>query len=99
MKKPVTYETRYRHKLNMLEPGTAMLKWAGIFLLTGLAFHFFSLRALSFIAFGISGTLAAALVLLLMIEAHQDQVLNTIASREERQDRRVSPFSQERGKS
>ena len=32
-KPPVTYETKYRYKLNMLEPGTVMLKWVGIFLL------------------------------------------------------------------
>ena len=36
-KSPVTYETRYKHKLNMLEPGGAMLKWVGILLLAGLA--------------------------------------------------------------
>ena len=34
---PVTYDTRYRYKLDMLEPGTIMLKWVGIFLLIGLA--------------------------------------------------------------
>ena len=32
-KPPVTYDTRYRYKLDMLEPGTIMLKWVGIFLL------------------------------------------------------------------
>ena len=36
-KPPVTYDTRYRYKLDMLEPGTIMLKWVGIFLLIGLA--------------------------------------------------------------
>ena len=36
-KPPVTYATRYRYKLDMLEPGTIMLKWVGIFLLIGLA--------------------------------------------------------------
>ena len=24
------YDSRYRHKLNMLEPGTVMLKWTGL---------------------------------------------------------------------
>ena len=33
----MTYDTRYRYKLDMLEPGTIMLKWVGIFLLIGLA--------------------------------------------------------------
>lgn len=36
-KPPVTYDTRYRYKLDMLDPGTIMLKWVGIFLLIGLA--------------------------------------------------------------
>ena len=36
-KPPVTYDTRYRYQLDMLEPGTIMLKWVGIFLLIGLA--------------------------------------------------------------
>lgn len=36
-KPPVTYDMRYRYKLDMLEPGTIMLKWVGIFLLIGLA--------------------------------------------------------------
>ena len=36
-KPTVTYDTRYRYKLDMLEPGTIMLKWVGIFLLIGLA--------------------------------------------------------------
>ena len=36
-KPPVTYDTRYRYKLDMLEPVTIMLKWVGIFLLIGLA--------------------------------------------------------------
>lgn len=56
-KPAVTCETRYRHKLNMLEPGTAMLKWVGIFLL---------------------------LMILLIVEAHQDRVLNELAARENR---------------
>ena len=61
MKQPskpaVTCETRYRHKLNMLEPGTAMLKWVGIFLM---------------------------LMILLIVDAHQDRVLNELAARENR---------------
>ena len=32
-KPSVTYETLYKHKLNMLGPGTVMLKWIGILLL------------------------------------------------------------------
>ena len=46
-KSPVTYETRYKHKLNMLEPGTAMLKWIGILLLVGLVLRLFRLKLVS----------------------------------------------------
>lgn len=44
-KPPVTYDTRYRYKLDMLEPGTIMLKWVGIFLLIGLALELAALEA------------------------------------------------------
>ena len=43
-KPPVTYDTRYRYKLDMLEPGTIMLKWVGIFLLIGLALELLVFR-------------------------------------------------------
>ena len=58
IKPSVTYETRYKHKLNMPEPGTALLKWSGLFLL---------------------------LLILLVIEAHQDGVLNKIAAGEKKE--------------
>ena len=77
---------RFKHKLNMLEPGTAMLKWADALLLAGLVLLYFHAKTLALILLGISGALIAILVILLGIEAHQDRVLNEIASREERQD-------------
>ena len=76
IKPSVTYETRYKHKLNMLEPGTALLKWSGLFLLVGLA---------SYIAFGLAAALFLLLLILRVIEAHQDGVLNKIAAREKKE--------------
>ena len=82
IKPSVTYETRYKHKLNMPEPGTALLKWSGLFLLVGLALRLLRPSLASYIAFG----LAAALFLILrVIEAHQDGVLNKIAAREKKE--------------
>ena len=50
-KPPVTYDTRYRYKLDMLEPGTIMLKWVGIFLLIGLALELLRWKLAAAIAF------------------------------------------------
>ena len=75
-KPPLIYETRYKHKLNMLEPGTAMLKWIGILLLAGLVLQMLRLKLVSYIVFGLAGAIFLLLLILLAIEAHQDtQVL------------------------
>lgn len=47
----ITYESRYRHKLNMLWPGQTMLKIVGVFLLMGLLFRFLKWRAFASAAF------------------------------------------------
>lgn len=83
-KPPVTYETRYKHKLNMLEPGTAMLKWTGILLLVGFALRLIGLEAVSAILFGLAGAVFLLLLMLLGIEAHQDRVLNEMAEKGKR---------------
>lgn len=83
-KPPVTYDTRYRYKLDMLEPGTIMLKWVGIFLLIGLALELLRWKLAAAIAFGFSGALFLLLLILLAIKAHQDRVLNEIAAQEDR---------------
>ena len=85
VKPPVTYETRYKHKLNMLEPGTAMLKWSGILLLAGLV-RLLRLKLVSYIIWGLAGAIFLLLLILLAIEAHQDSVLNEIAAREQKED-------------
>lgn len=85
IKPSVTYETRYKHKLNMLEPGTALLKWSGLFLLVGLALRLLRPSLASYIAFGLAAALFLLLLILLVIEAHQDGVLNKIAAREKKE--------------
>lgn len=84
-KPPVTYEKRCKHKLNMLEPGTVMLKLIGILLPVGLVLRLFRLMLASYIVFGVAGTFFF-LLLLLAIEAHQDSVLNEIAAQERKKD-------------
>ena len=70
-----SYDERYRHKLNMLGPGTVMLRICG--LCFGLSWP---------IAATILFTLACLLLLVLLglicIELHQDRVLNELAARE-----------------
>ena len=82
-----TIETRFRHKLNMLEPGTEMLRWTGILLMVGLALRLIGLKTPATIAFGLAGALLLLLMVLLAVEAHQDRVLNEIAMKEEKAGR------------
>ena len=81
-KNDVNYETRYRHKLNMLEPGIVMVKWIAVLALAGLILLFLHWRGAACFLLGLSGTILAVLLLLLVIESHQDRVLNEIAMRE-----------------
>ena len=80
-------ETRFRHKLNMLEPGTEMLRWTGMLLMVGLALRLIGLKTPATVAFGLTGALLLLLMILLAVEAHQDQVLNEIAMEEEKAGR------------
>ena len=80
-------ETRFRHRLNMLEPGTEMLKWTGMLLMVGLALQLIGLKTPAMVAFGLAGALLLLLMVLLAVEAHQDRVLNEIAMEEEKAGR------------
>ncbi|SKA71166.1 hypothetical protein SAMN02745111_02170 [Eubacterium uniforme] len=73
---------RYKHKLNMLEPGSIMLKWIGILILIGLVLYVFSFRMVAFGAWILSGIIFVVLLILLTIEGHQDKVMNEIGIRE-----------------
>ena len=75
-------EKRYKHKLNMLEPGSIMLKWIGILILIGLVLYVFRFRMVAFGAWILSGIIFVVLLILLTIEGHQDKVMNEIGVRE-----------------
>lgn len=63
-----------------------MLKWIGIFLMVGFVLRLFGLKLVSSILFGLSGAIFMLLLILLAIEAHQDSVLNEIATQEHKED-------------
>jgi len=75
-------EKRYKHKLNMLEPGTIMLKWIGILILIGLLLYIFNLKIVAYGAWILSGIIFVVLLILLTIEGHQDKVMNEIGIKE-----------------
>ena len=52
----------------------------------GLVLLFLRLRIPAYIMLGMAGALVVILSVLLIIEAHQDRVLNEIAARENKQD-------------
>ena len=78
---------RYKHKLNMLEPGTKMLKWTGLLLAAGVLLLLLRWKIAAYCVFGLAGILFAVFIILLMIESHQDRVLNEIAVKENRENK------------
>ena len=78
----ICYDNRYKRKLNMLEPGLIMMKLIGVLFVFGIVFWVAKWHWLSIIFLFLSGILFAALLILVAIEAHQDNVLNEIAMRE-----------------
>jgi hypothetical protein len=79
-------EKRFKHKLNMLEPGTKMLKWIGILASAGILLYILRLRMAAFFVWTLSGMIFVVLIVLLVIEGHQDKVLNDIAIKENREN-------------
>ena len=76
--KKVGEEKIFKHKLNMLEPVTKMLKCIGILILIGILLYVFRFRMAAFCVWAVSGIIFAVLLILLAIEAHQDNVMNEI---------------------
>ena len=76
---PVTYDNRYRHKLNMLNPGTEMIKWIGTLVLVGLVLLLLRVKLVSYFVFGLVGLLVVSLVVFLLVEAHQDRGVSGLA--------------------
>jgi uncharacterized membrane protein len=70
----------------MLEPGTRMLKLIGILIFIGLLLYIFHFRMAAFGAWIVSGIIFVVLLILLAIEAHQDNVLNEIAIKENKKN-------------
>lgn len=78
------YETRFKHKLNMLEPGIAICRLICALVALGIAFLLMPIKIIAYIAFGLAGLTLLVLLLLLIIEVHQDKVLNEIAAQQRR---------------
>ena len=79
-------EKRYKHKLNMLEPGTRMLKWIGILILIGVLLYVVQFRIAAFCVWAAAVIIFVVLLILLSIEAHQDNVLNEMAIEENKKN-------------
>ena len=77
---------RFKHKLNMLEPGIRMLKWIGILILIGLLLYVFRFKVPAFCVWALSGIIFAVLLIMLVIESHQDNVMNEIAIKENKKN-------------
>lgn len=80
--KNMSYDNRYKYKLNMLEPGLIMMKIIGALFVIGIVFWVAKWHRLSVIFWFLSGIILSALLILVAIEAHQDNVLNDIAMQE-----------------
>ncbi len=79
-------EKRFKHKLNMLEPGTRMLKCIGILILIGLLLYVFKFRIAAFCLWAVSGIIFVVLLILLAVETYQDNVLNEIGIEENKKN-------------
>ena len=79
-------EKRFKHKLNMLEPGTRMLKCIGILILIGLLLYVFRFRVAAFCVWALSGIIFVVLLILLAVETHQDNVMNEIGIEENKKN-------------
>lgn len=77
---------KYKYKLNMLEPGWKMIKATGMFGVLGFTFHIININLLSYIFGGLAVLLGITLWILLIIESHQDKVLNEQAINERRKN-------------
>ena len=82
MKRSSSCSARYRHKLNMLEPGARMLKIAALISAAGIAALLLKIRVAGLILLALAGLIVLMLLILVRIELHQDSVLNAIAMRE-----------------
>jgi len=75
---------KYKHKLNMLEPGIKIIESIGGLLVAGILLYVFGLKVMSYLCFGISVLAALMLFSLLIIEHHQDEVMFREAKKADR---------------
>lgn len=75
---------KYKYKLNMLDPGWKMIKVIGIFGVMGFVFYITKIHLLCYIFSGLAVLVGITLWILLMVESHQDKVLNEQAIKERR---------------
>ena len=75
----MSYDNRYKYKLNMLEPGLIMMKIIGVLFVIGILFWVAEWHWFSIITCFLAGVVFVVLLILVAIEAHQDKVLNDIA--------------------
>lgn len=85
----ITYENRYRHKLNMLWPGQTMLSITGALLLIGILCELLNWHRPATAAFMLAAAVLAVLLILVAVELHQDRVQSEIAMREQEEQNRV----------
>ena len=67
---------KYKHKLNMLEPGRVMLICIGVLAVIGLVLQLLGLKIIAWCVLGVAGALIIVLLILPAIEEHQDKVMN-----------------------
>ena len=77
-----SYDERYRHKLNMLGPGTVMLRICALLAAAGGICFWLSWPIAATILFTLACLLLLVLLDLIGIELYQDRVLNELAARE-----------------
>lgn len=65
----------YKHKLNMLGPGSIMSKLITVLFVVAVVLYFAGQKVWAYVAGGISVVLLFILLVLLAVEQHQDRVL------------------------
>ena len=78
----VTYDDRYKHKLNMLWPRQTMIRIVGVLVLMGIPFRLLKWQTIASVAFILAGVILTILLISVAVELHQDKGLNEIAMRD-----------------
>lgn len=68
-------ETKYKYKLNMLEPGSFMCKSIALLAAVAFALYLFRVYKIALITICLAGVILLILVFLIIVEQHQDHML------------------------